>query len=107
MLDIFKGLTFIGAHFGGWSIWEQASKELVNYDNLYVDCSSTFYAIPKEKTKQLIDAYGTDRVLFGTDYPMWNPKTEIDYFYSLGLSKEDNKKILHDNAVRVFNLQNV
>ncbi len=107
LLDIFKGLTFIGAHFGGWSIWEQASKELVNYDNLYVDCSSTFYAIPKEKTKQLIDAYGTDRVLFGTDYPMWNPKTEIDYFYSLGLSKEDNKKILHDNAVRVFNLQNV
>lgn len=107
ILDIFKGLTFIGAHFGGWSVWEQAVEELTNYNNLYVDCSSTFYAMPKEKVAQLINAYGTDRVLFGTDYPMWNPKTELDYFYSLGLLEEDNKKILHDNAVKVFNLKDI
>ncbi len=107
LLEIFENLTIIGAHFGGWSVWEEATKQLKGYKNLYVDCSSSFYAMTKEKATALIKEYGADRVLFGTDYPMWNPGSELECFYSLGLSDEDNKKILHDNAVKVFNLHNV
>ena len=104
LLEIFTGLTFIGAHFGGWSIWEDATQNLKGYKNLYVDCSSSFYALKKETAKKLIYEYGADRVLFGVDYPMWNPLDEITYFKELNLPEEDNKKILHDNAVKVFGL---
>lgn len=107
ILDIFTNLTIIGAHFGGWSVWEEATKELKGYKNLYVDCSSSFYSMSKQTAKILIEEYGTDRVLFGTDYPMWSPKGELDYFYSLGFSDEDNKKILHDNAADLFGIKNV
>lgn len=107
ILDIFTNLTIIGAHFGGWSVWEEATKELKGYKNLYVDCSSSFYSMSKQTAKKLIEEYGTDRVLFGTDYPMWSPKGELDYFYALGFSDVDNKKILHDNAAGLFGLENV
>ena len=105
ILDIYENLTVIGAHFGGWSIWEEASKQLHEYKNLYVDCSSTFYGLDDEKIIELIDMYGEDKVLFGTDYPMWTPKTEVDRFFSLNLGEEKNKKILSKNAAKLFGIE--
>ena len=107
ILDIYKELTVIGAHFGGWSLWEEAAKELSvkNFPNFYVDCSSSFYALSDEKIKELISAYGEDRVLFGTDYPMWNPRVEVKRFLSLGLSKKTQEKILYKNACGLFGIE--
>lgn len=104
VLNAFPGLTVIGAHFGGWSIWEQATERLCGIKNLYVDCSSSFYAIDDSTAKKLIGAYGTDRVMFGSDYPMWDPKEELDRFRGLGFSEEDSEKILYKNACRIFSL---
>ena len=42
VLKAFPKLTVIGAHFGGWSVWDDASRKLCDIPNLYVDCSSTF-----------------------------------------------------------------
>lgn len=105
VLDIYSDLVIIGAHFGGWSIWEEASKKLHGIKNLYVDCSSSFAWIKDNETvKEIIERYGTDRVLFGTDYPMWSPKTELDRFMSLGYSDEVNRQILSQNAEKVFGI---
>ena len=43
ILNIYKNLTVVGAHFGGWSIWEEATEQLHDIENLYVDCSSSFF----------------------------------------------------------------
>ena len=104
VLDIYKDLTVIGAHMGGWSIWDEASKQLADKPNLYVDCSSSFYYLSLDTAKEIIKRYGTDKVLFGTDYPMWSPKAELDTFFSLELSDEDNRRVLSENAKRVFNI---
>ncbi|MBE6827116.1 MAG: amidohydrolase [Ruminococcaceae bacterium] len=106
VLEIYTDLIVVGAHFGGWSIWEEASKKLHGIKNLYVDCSSSFAWLPdNEKVKEIIYRYGTDRVMFGTDYPMWSPYTEIERFMSLNLSEEDNRKILSENAVRIYGIE--
>ncbi len=105
ILKIYSGLRIVGAHLGGYSVWESASRELCEFENLYVDCCSTFAFIGSEKAKEIILRYGTDRVLFGTDYPMWNPKKELDTFFSLGFSDEDNRKILSENAIMVFDIK--
>ncbi|MBE6835804.1 MAG: amidohydrolase [Ruminococcaceae bacterium] len=106
ILEIYTDLIIIGAHFGGWSIWEEASKKLHGIPNLYVDCSSSFAWLPDDKVvKEIFVRYGTDRVLFGTDYPMWSPKTELDRFLSLGFSDDDKRKILSENAMKVFNIK--
>lgn len=105
ILDIYDGLTVIGAHFGGWSIWEEATEKLSKYKNFYVDCSSSLYAITPEKARELIMAYGTKHVLFGTDYPMWEPEAEIERFMQIKLTKKQREDILYNNAAKLFDIE--
>ncbi len=104
ILETYTELTVIGAHFGGWSIWEKAVEELHGYRNFYVDCSSSFYGLDPKKAEELIRTYGADRVLFGTDYPMWVPKSEVEYFNGLGLTEQEKELILYKNAKKLFDL---
>lgn len=105
ILDIYKDLTVIGAHFGGWSIWEEATEKLSKYENFYVDCSSSLYAMTPQKAKELIMTYGTDRVLFGTDYPMWEPEAEIERFMQIELTEKQRENIFYNNAAKMFDIQ--
>ena len=105
ILQIYTNLTVVGAHLGGWSVWDEAADKLNNLPNFYVDCSSCFGFIPAQKVKQLIRHYGADRVLFGTDYPMWSPSEEIKQILSLGLDENEIKSILNINAKKVFCLE--
>lgn len=102
VLKKYPNLTVVGAHFGGWSVWDEATEKLSKYKNFYVDCSSSLYAMTPQKAKKLIMAYGTERVLFGTDYPMWEIKTEIERFMQIDLTEEEREDILHNNAVKLF-----
>lgn len=104
ILEIYTELSVVGAHFGGWSIWNEASKKLCGFKNFYVDCSSSFYMLDDETIKEIISRYGADRVLFGTDYPMWDPKEEIARLKSLGLSESDMEKILYKNALKAYSI---
>jgi aminocarboxymuconate-semialdehyde decarboxylase len=51
-----------------------------------------------------IEYYGIDHVLYGTDYPCWNPKVALDLIAKIGLSPEDQHKLFYGNAVRLFGL---
>ena len=104
ILEIYTGLTVIGAHFGGWSICDEASRILAGTSNLYVDCSSSFYNLPPETVKTIIRRYGADRVLFGTDFPMWKAQTEIDFLMKLDLTDAEYIAIFADNAKKVFGI---
>ncbi len=105
LLRRFPRLTVIGAHFGGHTIWKEATRALAGrFENLWVDCSSSFYGLTAEETRELIRAYGADRVLFGTDYPMWSPKEELRIFRSLELSPDEEKAILWNNAATLLHL---
>lgn len=105
VLRRYPGLTVIGAHFGGWSVWEEAVRQLARYPQLIVDCSSSLYAMSPEEAGRLIEAYGPHRVLFGTDYPMWEPKVELERFFAIDLSEEEREAILSENAARLFGIE--
>ncbi len=103
LLKRFPKLTVIGAHFGGWSVWDEAAKRLAGrFENFWVDCSSSLFALDREKARELINAYGADRVLFGTDYPMWNPAHELEKLRALEHPQQED--ILWNNAARLFGL---
>ena len=105
MLKAYPDLLFIGAHFGGWSLWEEAPALLCSYPNFVVDCSSSLYQLTPEKAAELIRTYGAERVLFGTDYPMWRPVDEVERFYKIPLTEEERDLVLWKNAERIFGLQ--
>lgn len=102
ILEMFPKLRIIGAHFGGWSIWEEATEKLSNYDNFYVDTCSSFYALKKETAKKIIDTYGSNKVIFGTDFPMWKQEDELKFLFSLGLKENQLQDILYNNLMRII-----
>ena len=105
ILKIYDGLRIVGAHMGGYSMWDEASRALADFENLYVDCSSTFPFIGAERGYEMMKRYGEDRVLFGTDYPMWQPKSELDTVFSMSMTDEQRKKLLSENAKKVFSIK--
>lgn len=103
VLEAFPKLDVIGAHFGGWSVWDEAERKLLKY-RLWVDCSSSFYSMDLTRTLELIRAWGADRVLFGSDYPMWSPAAELQRINELPLTEEELENILHGNIERLLKL---
>ncbi len=105
VLEEFPGLRVIGAHLGGWSVWEEAENKLNRFENLMVDCSSTLAFMEPERARDLIRGYGAERVLFGTDYPMWDFKDELKRFDALGLRSDEAERILWKNSAEIFGIK--
>ena len=97
-------LKIIAAHFGGWGEWGRAAELLPGNEGIVVDTSSSLYKFPKEEATAMIRKLGAKNVLYGTDYPMWNPKEEIERFMQLDLTDEEREDILWNNAARMFQL---
>ncbi|MBE5801971.1 MAG: amidohydrolase [Clostridiales bacterium] len=97
VLDQVPHLKIICAHLGGWSVWQEAWKELAGRPGVWVDTSSSLYALEPEAAAEVIRHYGVDRVFFGTDYPMWKPEEEVRRFLSLPLTAQEQEKIAHGN----------
>ena len=103
ILDNFPKLQVIGAHFAGWSEWDNAIKDLKGY-RLWVDTSSSSHWLSDEKLKELINFYGDDYVMFASDYPMWSAKDELERLYKLKLPESLMEKILYKNATQLLGL---
>lgn len=97
----FPNLTVIGAHFAGWSMWDKGA-ELFNHSGIYTDCSSSLYAMTPEHAADLIRKIGVHRVMWGTDYPMWSAKEELERFDHLPLTDRERELILSENALRLL-----
>ena len=95
--------TCIAAHLGGYSEWEDARRELSG-TNVYIDTSSSLFAVTPEQARKSIEHFGVDHTMFGTDFPMWSPKEELERFFALGYGEEDNRKMLFENFARLFRL---
>jgi aminocarboxymuconate-semialdehyde decarboxylase len=55
--------------------------------------------------KFAIDYYGIDHVMYGTDYPCWDPATALKLLGEIELSTADREKIFYGNARRILGLR--
>ncbi|MDP4133820.1 MAG: TatD family hydrolase [Bacillota bacterium] len=102
--NAFPDLQIIAAHLGGYSKWDDAEKYVIG-TGMYVDISSCLSFISKERAKRMIINHGTDKVLFGSDFPMHDPLVNLKLFLDLGFSDEDNEKILYKNAEKLLGIK--
>lgn len=95
-------VTFIATHLGGWRKWEQAAEHLLGL-GLYVECSFSLQFLSPEEARKLIQGFGTDRVMFGTDWPWVDHAQDIERLKQLDLDHDDLQGIIYGNADRLLN----
>lgn len=103
VLDKFPKLVVIAAHFGGWSMHDLAL-EYLRDKNCFVDTSSSFTTTGLVRAKELIRIYGAERVLFGTDFPMWSLKDEVENLEKMKLTDDEYELIFYKNAFRILGI---
>lgn len=103
ILDMFPGLDVIAAHFGGYSMYQAACDILQDTDCVF-DVSSSLMFLPEGEAERYIGIYGAERMAFGSDYPMWDPVTELERFLRLKLSPEQQEQIAWKTAQRILKL---
>ena len=101
VIDNFPHLQVIAAHLGGWSLFDEAF-ELLKDENCYLDISSTMMFLPPEQVEHYIHGYGVERILFGTDFPLWRPEQEVASFRRLNLSSFEFERIAYKNALGIL-----
>lgn len=99
ILHDFPELVVDAAHFGGWSIFDLAV-EFLEHERCFMDASSSIALLGMRRVKELARIYGTDRIMFGSDFPMWNPAMELELFASGDFTEPELHAMLHDNALR-------
>lgn len=86
------------AHLGGWKMWQEVEELLVGKD-VYLDTAFTHPFIEREQFVRIVNAHGSDKVLFATDSP-WSDQTEaVEWIRNCNFSHETEEKILYKNAL--------
>lgn len=104
ILHAFPGLVVDAAHFGGWSLFDMAIEYLED-ENCFLDASSSMAWLGDRRTQELIRIYGTDRILFGSDYPMGSPAGEYERFSSYDFTAREMEDMVWHNAERFLGFE--
>lgn len=101
VLEQFPRLQVIAAHFGGYSMPDVAFEALHDKDCIMDISSSLMFMEPEEAVKR-IRAYGAERLVYGSDFPLWNPVEEVKRFQALKLTAREQEQIAWDTAHTVL-----
>lgn len=99
-----RDLCIVGAHPGDWSRYFAQAERMRMCENYLLDISA--HGIERlGSLKKLVDMFGSERILFGSDFPSCDPA-----FFIAGvledpyLSARDKENILFRNAERILNI---
>ncbi|KJL42321.1 amidohydrolase family protein [Microbacterium trichothecenolyticum] len=99
------GLRFIAAHFGGYHVLDEAEKWAVGADiHLETSWPPSMGELSRERIVGIVRRHGTDRVVYGSDWPMTDPAAEITAIKALGLTADEERGILGENLARLLRI---
>jgi hypothetical protein len=101
--ELAPDLAVIIPHLGGLSGGYVALDRAGVWRRPQVYADSAVAALPE--IKDFIRRFGTERLMFGSDYPFGQPADELDKIFSLELADEQLQAILADNFRRLCRLQ--
>ena len=101
----FPDLKLVCAHWGGglpfYALMPEVAKVLTN---VFFDTAATAFLYQPQIFPQVSDIIGSDKILFGSDYPLISQSRIMAQIQSLELAKGDQTKILGGNAQKILNI---
>ena len=110
--NAFPEAPLIFAHLGngglasGRANLQVEALKMIKHDRVYIDTSSARSIMPN-LIEWAVGEIGADRLLFGTDTPLYFTafqRARIDY---AEISLEQKRQILRDNAIKLLNLEEI
>jgi uncharacterized protein len=103
LVKAYPGVDFLLAHMGGLAAPpEEIVKHLPPAENLYFDTSCAAYTLSGEDFVDLLKIHGPDHILFGTDWPWFGHRRELELLDMLldraGFGPMEKQKVLCRNA---------
>ena len=110
-------LKIVMAHVGNpWTI--DAAEVICKNPNVYGDLSGLFLDTEEEnhfkdhrykhlmtqKLNDLIAYAGGDKLLFGTDFPLVDSVSYVNFILTLNFTNDEKQKMFHGNAEKLFRL---
>ena len=113
LMERYPEIKFVMSHTGGALPYQSGrmdkngkAAKLPNPPSTYIRRMYTDTVSPHSMgMKFAIDYYGIDHVMYGTDYPCWDPATALALIDEIGLSDSDKEKLFYGNARRILNLR--
>jgi predicted TIM-barrel fold metal-dependent hydrolase len=108
LADEYSDVTLILAHIGcGWDddlSHQVRAIQASRHGNIYADTSSSRSIVPN-LIEWAVQEVGADRVLYGTDAPLYSTAMQRARIDSAELDDAAKKQILRDNAIRILALE--
>lgn len=105
VLNEHKDLHVIAAHMGGYTHWDEVGLyHNAKFDNFHFDTSSSLGFMTKAQAEMIIKEFGAENFFWGSDYPMWDAKTELERFFALNLTDKEQELILGQNLKNFLNI---
>ncbi|HJX04077.1 MAG TPA: amidohydrolase family protein [Dehalococcoidia bacterium] len=98
-IQAYPDLNIVCAHLGGglpfYAFMPEVRKAL---RNVYFDLAAVPFLYEPLVLKTINDVIHSDKLLFGSDFPLMSPGRVLQYLYAAHLDKHDLEKILGKNA---------
>jgi predicted TIM-barrel fold metal-dependent hydrolase len=99
----FPKANFVAGHSGNtWEARAEAIAAAQAHPNVYLETCST-YRTPGV-IEQLVNEAGADRVLFGSDMPLMDPRPQLGKIITADISDDAKQMVLGGNASRLLRL---
>ena len=98
-----RGGIIVAAHLGGHAQWDDVEKYLAGTD-IYLDTSMGFEYFTAEQFVKILNRHGADKILFASDSPWSNAKSEINKLKSMPLAENNIMSVLGGNAKRILKI---
>lgn len=104
--DSMPRLKLIACHYGGYHRLDEAEDHVVG-SSVILETSwpPTMAELDRDRIVALVRRHGTDRVVFGSDWPMADPGAEIASIRDLGLTPEEESGILGNNLANLLDIR--
>jgi uncharacterized protein len=114
VLRSFPRLKVVMAHFPS-AFWDERVELAQQFPNLYFDLSGSFDAPHMEvrdehralhiaDAERVLRKVGIERFMFGSDGPRFRFQPALEQILALGLSSDEKRAILADNARRIYGI---